>query len=111
MSSSWPLRLESRLASSKDIAAALGKLKTDTQILAGFALETNNEIKNARQKLQNKNLDFIVLNSLNEPGAGFKTDTNKVTIIDRSDSMQTYGLKSKREVARDIVEKIITLTP
>lgn len=105
--SNWMLELKP----TKDIAAALGKLKTDTQILAGFALETNNEIKNARQKLQNKNLDFIVLNSLNEPGAGFKTDTNKVTIIDRSNSMQTYGLKSKREVARDIVEKIITLTP
>jgi phosphopantothenoylcysteine decarboxylase/phosphopantothenate--cysteine ligase len=102
----WLLELKP----TKDISAALGKLKTDNQILTGFALETNDEIKNAKQKLKNKNLDFIVLNSLNEPGAGFKTDTNKVTIIDSNDSIQIYGLKSKKEVAKDIVEKIITLT-
>jgi len=98
------------LKSTKDIAAALGKLKTNNQILAGFALETNDEIQNARQKLQKKNLDFIVMNSLNEQGAGFQTDTNKVTIIDRYDNMQLFELKSKREVAQDIVEKIIAFT-
>lgn len=97
------------LKPTKDIAAALGKLKTDNQILVGFALETNDEIQNAKQKLQNKNLDFIVLNSLNEQGAGFQTDTNKVTIIDRNDNIRLFELKSKKEVARDIVEKIISI--
>lgn len=95
------------LKPTKDIAAALGKLKTNNQILAGFALETNDEIQNARQKLQKKNLDFIVLNSLNEQGAGFRTDTNKVTIIDRNNNMQLFELKNKKEVAKDIVKKII----
>ena len=101
----WLLELKPTL----DIAAALGKIKTNNQILAGFALETNDEIQNARQKLQKKNLDFIVLNSLNEQGAGFKTDTNKITIIDKYDNTQLFELKSKKEVARDIVEKIITI--
>ena len=101
----WSLELKPTL----DIAAALGKIKTNNQILAGFALETNDEIQNARQKLQKKNLDFIVLNSLNEQGAGFKTDTNKITIIDKYDNTQFFELKSKKEVARDIVEKIINI--
>ena len=102
-SENWSLELKP----AKDIAAALGKLKTNNQILVGFALETNDEIQNARQKLKKKNLDFIVLNSLNEQGAGFRTDTNKVTIIDRYNNTQLFDLKSKKEVARDIVGKII----
>ena len=98
------------LKPTKDIAAVLGMLKTNNQILVGFALETNDEIQNARQKLQKKNLDFIVLNSLNEQGAGFQTDTNKVTIIDRYNNVQLFELKSKKEVARDIVGKIVAFT-
>ena len=98
------------LKPTKDISAQLGKLKTDKQILVGFALETNNELENARKKLHSKNLDLIILNSLNDPGAGFGTDTNKITIIDKYNKQQTYELKSKTEVAADIVEKILTLS-
>jgi len=79
------------------------------QILAGFALETNNEEKNPIEKLQKKNLDFIVLNSLNDEGAGFKTDTNKITIIDSRLQKTVYSLKSKEEVALDICNKIAEL--
>ena len=92
-----------------DILSVLGQQKTKGQILAGFALETNDEEKNAIDKLQKKNLDFIVLNSLNDEGAGFKTDTNKITIIDRNLQKTAYNLKSKEEVARDICKKIIEL--
>jgi phosphopantothenoylcysteine decarboxylase/phosphopantothenate--cysteine ligase len=77
--------------------------------MVGFALETDNEEQNALDKLQKKNLDFIVLNSLNDKGAGFQTDTNKVTIIDRNQHKTTYNLKSKEEVAADICNKIIEL--
>ena len=77
--------------------------------MAGFALETNDEEKNAIEKLKNKNLDFIVLNSLNDAGAGFKKDTNKVTIIDKSLRKIVYELKSKEEVAVDICQKVIEL--
>ncbi len=90
----------------KDIAAALGKLKKENQIIAGFALETNDEMNNARKKLENKNLDFIVLNSLNDKDAGFQVDTNKITIIDKNNNQQFFELKSKQEVAVDIVNKI-----
>ena len=90
----------------KDIAATLGELKNDKQIVVGFALETNNETYNAVKKLKSKNLDFIVLNSLNEEGAGFQVDTNKITIIDKSNNQQFFELKSKKEVAVDIVNKI-----
>jgi len=92
-----------------DILSTLGAQKKSGQLLAGFALETNDEEKNAVKKLQTKNLDFIVLNSLNDTGAGFKTDTNKITIIDRDLQKTTYGLKSKDEVAVDICDKIIDL--
>lgn len=92
-----------------DILSTLGAQKKAGQLLAGFALETNDEEKNAIKKLQTKNLDFIVLNSLNDTGAGFKTDTNKITIIDRDLQKTTYGLKSKKEVAVDICDKIIEL--
>jgi phosphopantothenoylcysteine decarboxylase/phosphopantothenate--cysteine ligase len=78
-------------------------------VLVGFALETNNEEANAIDKLQRKNLDFIVLNSLNDEGAGFKTDTNKITIIDRNLHKSVYDLKSKTDTAKDICHKIIDL--
>jgi phosphopantothenoylcysteine decarboxylase/phosphopantothenate--cysteine ligase len=90
-----------------DIAAGLGKMKTKNQILIGFALETNNEIDHARLKLIKKNLNFIVLNSLNDPGAGFQTDTNKITIIDRHNNSFNFELKAKINVAADIVDRMI----
>jgi len=92
-----------------DILSLLGSQKKEGQLLAGFALETNDEEKNAVEKLKKKNLDFIVLNSLNDEGAGFKKDTNKITIIDRNLQKIVYDLKSKKEVARDICNKIIEL--
>ena len=88
-----------------DIAKSLGAIKTDRQVLVGFALETNDEESNAQSKLQKKNFDFIVLNSLRDKGAGFRTDTNKITII-TPDAMQTYPLKSKAEVAVDIIDQL-----
>jgi phosphopantothenoylcysteine decarboxylase/phosphopantothenate--cysteine ligase len=101
----WNLELKP----TKDIAATLGESKTENQLLVGFALETNDEIENANKKLKNKNLDFIVLNSLQEKGAGFQVDTNKITIIDKDNNQQFFELKSKKEVASDIVEKVITM--
>ena len=98
-----------KLKPTKDIAAELGRTKNESQILIGFALETNEEIENAKSKLQRKNLDFIVLNSLRDEGAGFGTDTNKITIIDKNNNIDKFELKSKREVARDIIEKMIRL--
>ena len=92
-----------------DILSLLGSQKKNGQILVGFALETNDEEKNAIEKLKKKNLDFIVLNSLNDEGAGFKKDTNKITIIDGNLQKTTYGLKSKDEVAQDICYKIVEL--
>ncbi len=92
-----------------DILSTLGAQKAPGQILIGFALETNNEEKNAIDKLQKKNLDFIVLNSLNDEGAGFKKDTNKITIIDRNLQKTAYNLKSKDEVAHDICQKVVEL--
>jgi len=94
------------LEKTKDILASLGQIK-DKQILVGFALETNNEIENAIGKLKKKNLDLIVLNSLNDEGAGFGGATNKVTIIDKHENSTNYGLKSKAEVAQDIMQEIL----
>jgi phosphopantothenoylcysteine decarboxylase/phosphopantothenate--cysteine ligase len=91
-----------------DIAAYLGQEKKKSQVLVGFALETNDELENAQKKLKSKNLDFIVLNSLNDPGAGFQVDTNKITIIDKNNNIQKFELKTKAEVATDIVNKLIT---
>lgn len=88
-----------------DIAAALGKIKTDSQRLVGFALETNDETAHAQDKQKRKNFDFIVLNSLNDKGAGFRCDTNKITIID-SGKAEEYPLKTKKEVAADIIDKL-----
>jgi phosphopantothenoylcysteine decarboxylase/phosphopantothenate--cysteine ligase len=98
-----------RLTPNKDIAAALGAVKREGQILAGFALETYDEMAYAEKKLRKKNLDFIVLNSLREPGAGFRVDTNKITILDNRGERTSYPLKTKQEVAADIVNKLVTL--
>ncbi len=95
------------LTKTPDIAASLGKIKSKDQIIAGFALETDNEIENARKKLHSKNFDMIVLNSLKDPGAGFGYDTNKISIIDRDNNTRDYELKSKIGVAKDIVDAIV----
>jgi phosphopantothenoylcysteine decarboxylase/phosphopantothenate--cysteine ligase len=95
------------LMPTQDIAAQLGAMKNQGQILVGFALETCNEETNAYEKLIKKNLDFIVLNSLNDPGAGFGTDTNKVSIIGRDNKKLHFELKSKDKVAQDIVDCMI----
>lgn len=93
-----------------DILATLGAKKKENQLLVGFALETNNELENAKDKLIRKNLDFIVLNSMQDKGAGFATDTNKVTIIDRAGNTREFSLKSKEEVAKDICSIIVSLS-
>ncbi len=94
------------LTQTKDILASLGKEKKH-QFLVGFALETNNELENAKGKLHRKNLDLIVLNSLNDEGAGFKKTTNKVTIIDAEDNCTEFKMKSKTAVAKDIFNEIL----
>ena len=96
------------LEKTQDILASLGKLKNN-QLLVGFALETDNEITNAIKKLKNKNLDLIVLNSLSDKGAGFGTNTNKVTLIKRDLSTTNFPLKSKAEVSKDILNEILKL--
>ena len=98
--------LSLELEKTKDILASLGEAKKD-QFLVGFALETNNELENAKGKLKRKNLNLIVLNSLNDKGAGFKAETNKVTLIDDKEQITQYQLKSKSEVAKDILNEII----
>ncbi len=95
-----------KLKPTKDIAAYLGKVKSKSQLLVGFALETDKELENAKNKIKNKNLDIIVLNSLNDKGAGFGFDTNKVTIINKKSEILSVELKSKTEVANDIVDFI-----
>ncbi|PKP28650.1 MAG: bifunctional phosphopantothenoylcysteine decarboxylase/phosphopantothenate--cysteine ligase CoaBC [Bacteroidetes bacterium HGW-Bacteroidetes-18] len=94
------------LVKTHDILASLGKIKSN-QFLVGFALETNNELENAIVKLKKKNLDLIVLNSLQDKGAGFKKETNKVTIIDKLENISEFSLKSKAEVAEDIFNVIL----
>jgi phosphopantothenoylcysteine decarboxylase/phosphopantothenate--cysteine ligase len=98
-----------KLKPTTDIAAKLGKMKIKGQLLVGFALETDNELENAISKLKRKNLDLIVLNSLNEKGAGFGFDTNRITIIDRNNIIDKFELKSKEEAAFDIIDKIVSL--
>jgi phosphopantothenoylcysteine decarboxylase/phosphopantothenate--cysteine ligase len=93
------------LKPTQDIAAALGKMKAEGQKLVGFALETTDEHNNAEGKLRRKNLDFIVLNSLNDNGAGFRCDTNKISIIDANGTTD-YPLKPKSEVAHDIIDRL-----
>jgi len=97
-----------QLTATPDILLNLSKIKKKNQILAGFALETNNEVANAQEKLKKKKLDFIVLNSLKDKGAGFKTATNKISIID-SEGIVHFNLKSKKEAAEDIVTKILSI--
>lgn len=92
-----------RLIPTKDIAAVLGKMKNKKQKTIGFALETNHEIENANEKLHKKNLDFIVLNSLQNPGAGFQYDTNQISIITQNERID-FPLKTKKEVAKDIIQ-------
>lgn len=99
----WTLALEP----TRDIARELGQRKGD-RLLVGFALETEQEQEHALEKLKKKNLDFIVLNSLANPGAGFGGDTNRITILDREGRLRDYALKSKKEVARDIVDYLET---
>lgn len=96
------------LKPTQDIAANLGKMKQNNQILVGFALETNQERENAERKLTKKNLDFIVLNSLNDKGAGFGYDTNKITILDKNGECE-FPLKSKLQVAEDIINHLENL--
>ena len=92
------------LVKTKDILKEMGRRKKASQILVGFALETDNEEANAQEKVTKKNLDFVVLNSLNDQGAGFATDTNKITIIDKYNIITKFELKEKRKVAEDIVD-------
>lgn len=101
--------LQLKLKSTKDILGNLGNTKKDKQILVGFALETHDEKSNALKKLKNKNLDMIVLNSLNDKGAGFKNDTNKITILDKNNICLEFELKSKQEAAEDILNHVETL--
>ena len=97
------------LKKTKDILKSLGENKSSKQVLVGFALETNNEREYALEKLKNKNADMIVMNSLNDKGAGFGTDTNKITIFDKSGKEFNYELMSKKEAAKNIVDTIIQL--
>jgi len=99
--------LQLELKPTQDIAATVGQMKMGSQFLVGFALETNNEEANALHKMERKNLDFIVLNSLNDEQAGFGYDTNKICILHRSGTKIPFELKSKAAVADDIVTEII----
>lgn len=100
-------KMKLTLVRTKDILGTLGKSKKRNQLLVGFALETNNEVSHAKEKLRKKNLDFIVLNSLKDEGAGFKHDTNRISIIDRHEKVFHFPLKTKQEVATDIVNFIL----
>ncbi len=100
-------KLNIQLEKTPDIAENIGKKKKNDQFVVGFALETDNELQNATTKLKKKNFDFIVLNSLNDKGAGFNVDTNKITIIKKDKSITEYKLKNKTDVAKDIVEELI----
>jgi phosphopantothenoylcysteine decarboxylase/phosphopantothenate--cysteine ligase len=96
-----------RLKPTTDILKTIASQKRNNQIVVGFALETNDEIENAKQKLHTKNLDFIVLNSLKDKGAGFETLTNKVTLIDKMDNIIEFPLKSKQDIAVDLVQTVL----
>jgi phosphopantothenoylcysteine decarboxylase/phosphopantothenate--cysteine ligase len=99
--------LDLRLVKTKDILQKAGSIKSEKQTLVGFALETDNEKKNALKKLSSKNLDMIVLNSLNDDGAGFAFNTNKISIFDKKGNEYHFPLQSKKDVAKDLVNKII----
>jgi phosphopantothenoylcysteine decarboxylase/phosphopantothenate--cysteine ligase len=94
------------LTPTQDIAAWVGANKRSGTFLTGFALETNDELENAKGKLKRKNLDMIVLNSMQDAGAGFRTDTNKITIITSDGNVDVYPLKTKKQVAADIIDKM-----
>jgi phosphopantothenoylcysteine decarboxylase / phosphopantothenate---cysteine ligase len=98
--------LDISLVPTRDILKSMGESKRNDQVLVGFALESNDEIVNAKSKLKNKNLDMIVLNSLRDEGAGFNVSTNKITIIDKKGESVSYPLKSKSEVASDVVDSV-----
>lgn len=99
------------LKATEDVLFNMGKIKTNSQILIGFALETDNEVENAISKLTRKNLDLIILNSLNDKGAGFGFDTNKISIINSSKMVKDFPIKSKDEVAKDIFDECISILP
>ncbi len=101
--------LSLELVKTKDILASVGAIK-EKQFLVGFALETQNELENAKNKLKKKNLDLIVLNSLNDSGAGFGKDTNKITLITKDNKIIPFSVKPKTQVANDILQQIIDLT-
>ena len=105
-SDEWTIKLKP----TKDIAAEMGKKKGDEQIFVGFALETDHEVEHARSKLQKKNMDLMVLNSLREEGVGFGTDTNRVTMIDRFGNTDEFELKLKHQVAADLVDRVVKMT-
>lgn len=96
------------LKKTRDIAGSLGKQKKSNQLIIGFALETEKELDYAMDKLQRKNMDFIILNSLNDSGAGFAHDTNKISVIDKNKNITHYPLKSKDEVAQDILDVVLS---
>jgi phosphopantothenoylcysteine decarboxylase/phosphopantothenate--cysteine ligase len=97
------------LKPTQDIAAFVGEMKSGSQFIIGFALETNNEVANAQSKMERKNFDFIVLNSLRDEKAGFGFDTNKISIIHRSGETKQFELKNKQAVAEDIVAEIVRI--
>jgi phosphopantothenoylcysteine decarboxylase/phosphopantothenate--cysteine ligase len=99
--------LSLKLKPTTDILKTMASQKTENQIIVGFALETDNELNNAKQKLHTKNLDFIVLNSVNDNGAGFGTSTNKVAIIDKNENITELPLKSKQDIAADIIQMVV----
>ena len=103
-------KLNISLKKTVDILEEMGNKKSDKQFIVGFALETDNEVENAKDKLKRKNLDMIVLNSLNNKGAGFQHNTNKITIIDKANNISNFELKDKSEVAKDVIDKIIELS-
>jgi len=104
-SGEWTIQLKP----TKDIAAEMGRRKSAGQVLVGFALETDNEMEHARMKLEKKNLDLVVLNSMQDSGAGFGTDTNRVTMIDRLGNIDKYELKPKVQVAVDLVQRVLKI--
>ena len=104
------LDLSISLSKTTDILAEMAVRKKDKQFVVGFALETENELENSKSKLSRKKLDMIVLNSLNNKGAGFQHNTNKITIIDKANNITDFELKDKNEVAKDIINKIIKLS-
>ena len=94
------------LEPTRDIAEQIGKIKKENQFLVGFALVTDKETANAYKKLKRKNFDFIVINSLTDQVAGFQTETNKISILDKNNKLLNFELKSKNEVAKDIVQSL-----